>query len=69
RFADYLLGTTDGTAKTAEWSAEICGVSAVKIRELPEVFHHNTTMLIAGWGMQRQQCGEQKDWMIVTLAA
>ncbi|NMJ16722.1 molybdopterin-dependent oxidoreductase, partial [Salmonella enterica subsp. enterica serovar Anatum] len=54
RFADYLLGTTDGTAKTAEWAAEICGVSAVKIRELAEIFHHNTTMLMAGWGMQRQ---------------
>lgn len=69
RFADYLLGTTDGTAKTAEWAAEICGVSAVKIRELAEIFHHNTTMLMAGWGMQRQQFGEQKHWMIVTLAA
>ncbi|EAM1155528.1 molybdopterin guanine dinucleotide-containing S/N-oxide reductase [Salmonella enterica] len=69
RFADYLLGKTDGTAKTAEWAAEICGVSAVKIRELAEIFHHNTTMLMAGWGMQRQQFGEQKHWMIVTLAA
>ncbi|EOT3254067.1 biotin sulfoxide reductase, partial [Shigella sonnei] len=28
-----------------------------------------TTMLMAGWGMQRQQFGEQKHWMIVTLAA
>ncbi|XNM57766.1 hypothetical protein ACLK1S_21970 [Escherichia coli] len=26
-------------------------------------------MLTAGWGMQRQQFGEQKHWMIVTLAA
>ncbi|SUG45182.1 biotin sulfoxide reductase [Salmonella enterica subsp. arizonae] len=59
-FADYLLGVTDGTAKTAEWAAEICGVSAGKIRELAEIFHHNTTMLMAGWGMQRQQFGEQK---------
>ncbi len=50
RFADYLLGGTDGTAKTAEWAAEICGVSAAKIRELAEIFHHNTTMLMAGWG-------------------
>ncbi len=49
RFADYLLGKTDGTAKTAEWAAEICGVSAVKIRELAEIFHHHTTMLMAGW--------------------
>lgn len=26
-------------------------------------------MLMAGWGMQRQQYGEQKHWMLVTLAA
>lgn len=26
-------------------------------------------MLMAGWGMQRQQFGEQRHWMIVTLAA
>lgn len=68
KFADYLLGTTDGIAKTAEWAADICGVPADKIRELAALFHNNTTMLMAGWGMQRQQFGEQKHWMMVTLA-
>lgn len=68
-FAEYLTGRQDGTAKTAEWAAEICGVSADKIRELAQLFHENTTMLMAGWGMQRQQFGEQKHWMLVTLAA
>ncbi|POT55572.1 trimethylamine-N-oxide reductase TorA [Citrobacter amalonaticus] len=68
-FADYLLGVSDGRAKTAEWAASICGISAAKIRELATIFHKNTTMLMAGWGMQRQQFGEQKHWMIVTLAA
>lgn len=33
-FASYLLGESDGIAKTAEWAAEICGVGAAKIREL-----------------------------------
>ena len=65
----YLLGESDGIAKTAEWAAGICGVNAEKIRELAALFHQNTTMLMAGWGMQRQQFGEQKHWMIVTLAA
>lgn len=68
-FASYLLGESDGIAKTAEWAAEICGVGAAKIRQLAAIFHQNTTMLMAGWGMQRQQFGEQKHWMIVTLAA
>lgn len=69
RFAQYLLGESDGEAKTAEWAAKICGVHADKIRELAELFHKNTTMLMSGWGMQRQQYGEQKHWMLVTLAA
>lgn len=68
-FSDYLLGVSDGIAKTAEWADPICGVPAAKIRELAELFHKNTTMLMAGWGMQRQQFGEQKHWMIVTLSA
>ncbi|SUX82768.1 biotin sulfoxide reductase [Citrobacter koseri] len=49
-FADYLLGVSDGVAKTAEWAADICGVSAAKIHELAELFHKNTTMLMSGWG-------------------
>ncbi len=68
-FARDLTGESDGVAKTAEWAAAICGVKADKIRELAKLFHENTTMLMAGWGMQRQQYGEQKHWMLVTLAA
>ena len=68
-FADYLLGNTDSEAKSAEWAAEICGISADKIRELADIFRQHTTMLMSGWGMQRQQFGEQKHWMLVTLAA
>lgn len=68
-FADYLLGENDSQPKSAEWAASICGVSAEKIRELAAIFQQNSTMLMAGWGMQRQQFGEQKHWMLVTLAA
>ncbi|VVT55414.1 Biotin sulfoxide reductase (EC / Free methionine-(S)-sulfoxide reductase [Kosakonia radicincitans] len=68
-FAAYLTGEQDGVAKTAEWAAAICGIDAAKIRELAQLFHENTTMLMSGWGMQRQQYGEQKHWMLVTLAA
>ena len=68
-FADYLQGNADGEAKSAEWAAEICGINADKIRELADIFRQHTTMLMSGWGMQRQQFGEQKHWMLVTLAA
>ena len=69
RFAEYLMGKSDGIAKTAEWAADICGIDADKLRELAALFHNHTTMLMSGWGMQRQQYGEQKHWMLVTLAA
>lgn len=69
QFADYLSGAEDGEAKSAEWAARICGISAEKIRELAAIFHKNRTMLMAGWGMQRQQYGEQTHWMLVVLAA
>ncbi len=45
-FASYLLGESDGIAKTAEWAAEICGVGAAKIRDpraggyFPPKYHH-----------------------------
>ncbi|EJV9465276.1 molybdopterin-dependent oxidoreductase, partial [Cronobacter sakazakii] len=69
QFAAYLTGERDGTPKDADWAAAICGVDAATIRELAHLFSQNRTMLMAGWGMQRQQYGEQKHWMLVTLAA
>ncbi|AIR64424.1 molybdopterin guanine dinucleotide-containing S/N-oxide reductase [Cedecea neteri] len=69
KFEAYLLGNTDGTPKSAAWAAEICGIPAVTIESLADLFSRKRTMLMAGWGMQRQQYGEQKHWMLVTLAA
>ncbi|WP_036107182.1 molybdopterin guanine dinucleotide-containing S/N-oxide reductase [Mangrovibacter sp. MFB070] len=68
-FQGYLLGEPDGIKKDADWAAAICGIPAQTLRELAQLFSHNRTMLMAGWGMQRQQYGEQKHWMLVTLAA
>ncbi|MDN3684549.1 molybdopterin-dependent oxidoreductase [Vibrio sinaloensis] len=48
---------------------KICGVSAKQLEVLAEIFSSNRTMLMAGWGIQRQQYGEQRHWMLVTLAA
>ncbi len=31
--------------------------------------YENRTMIMAGWGIQRAQYGEQTHWMIVTLAS
>ncbi|MCB5392591.1 molybdopterin-dependent oxidoreductase, partial [Eggerthella lenta] len=47
----------------------ITGVPEAQIVKLAELMAANRTMLMAGWGIQRQQYGEQKHWMLVTLAA
>jgi biotin/methionine sulfoxide reductase len=69
KFEAYLLGKTDSLPKSAAWAAGICGIPADTIEKLADLFSHKRTMLMAGWGMQRQQYGEQKHWMLVTLAA
>ncbi|RJT26243.1 trimethylamine-N-oxide reductase 2 [Buttiauxella izardii] len=68
-FESYLLGNEDKTPKNAAWAEKICGVPAKQITLLAEIFAKNKTMLMAGWGIQRQQYGEQRHWMLVTLAA
>lgn len=69
QFEEYLLGKSDKIEKTAEWASGVCGVPAEQLEKLAEIFSSNQTMLMAGWGIQRQQFGEQKHWMLVTLAA
>lgn len=68
RFLPYLTGETDGTAKSADWAAEICGIDAETIRDLARRFADGKTMLASGWSLQRQHHGEQRHWMLVTLA-
>lgn len=69
KFEAYLMGKEDGVEKTAQWASEICGVSPEQLELLADIFIQNRTMLMSGWGMQRQQYGEQRHWMLATLAA
>ena len=67
-FLPYLTGESDGTPKDADWAAEISGLDAETIRSLARRFAEGTTMLASGWSLQRQHMGEQRHWMLVTLA-
>ncbi|EIJ71050.1 trimethylamine-N-oxide reductase TorA [Pasteurella bettyae] len=69
KFEEYLLGKTDKQPKDADWAAKITGVPAETIKKLALDFSSKRTMLMGGWGMQRQRHGEQSHWMLVTLAA
>ncbi|MDY2948244.1 trimethylamine-N-oxide reductase TorA [Mannheimia varigena] len=70
KFLPYLLGESeDKVAKTPEWAAEICGISADRIREFARMLAGKRTQLIFGWAIQRQQHGEQPYWMGAVLAS
>jgi biotin/methionine sulfoxide reductase len=69
RFLDYLLGQSDGVAKTPEWAAQICGIDAENIRQLALDMAATRTLITVAWSLQRAQNGEQPFWMAATLAA
>lgn len=69
KFLPYLLGKTDGTPKSADWAAGICGLPAETLRDLARRFAAKRTMLALGYSTQRQHHGEQIHWMLITLAA
>ncbi|AXK49744.1 trimethylamine-N-oxide reductase TorA [Aliarcobacter trophiarum LMG 25534] len=68
-FKEYLLGKKDKVAKDTKWASKICGIDEATIKELALLMYNNRTMIMAGWGIQRAQYGEQTHWMIVTLAS
>ncbi|MBM3449552.1 MAG: molybdopterin guanine dinucleotide-containing S/N-oxide reductase [Armatimonadetes bacterium] len=69
RFEGYLLGRSDGIAKSAAWAEEICGIPADAIRALARRMAQRRTFINVNWSLQRVQYGEQAPWMVVTLAA
>lgn len=57
---DYILGTTDGTAKSPEWAEPITGVEANLIRQMARDYASvKPAALIMGLGPQRTAYGEQ----------
>ncbi|MBM3489044.1 MAG: molybdopterin guanine dinucleotide-containing S/N-oxide reductase [Alphaproteobacteria bacterium] len=69
RFEAYLLGTSDGQPKDADWAAALCGIEAERIRALARRMAAGRTMLTATLALQRAEHGEQPFWMLITLAA
>ncbi|MGJ7504013.1 MULTISPECIES: molybdopterin-dependent oxidoreductase [unclassified Variovorax] len=67
-FEAYLLGATDGIAKTPQWAATITGVPAEVTYQLARDMAKNRTMLNVAWSLQRAERGEQPFWGVVTLA-
>jgi len=65
----YVLGVNDGQPKAPAWAAKITGLPIATIIDLAHAISSQQTMLMSGWGPQRQAHGEQPPWMLVALAA
>lgn len=69
-FKDYILGKYDGTAKTPEWAADICGVAAGDIKKLANMYATTKpAALKACWAPGRNAYGEQYSRMAAALQA
>jgi anaerobic dimethyl sulfoxide reductase subunit A len=69
-FRDYILGKYDGTPKTPEWAAEICGVNGDDIKKLAEMYATTKpAALKACWAPGRNAYGEQYNRMAAALQA
>ena len=68
-FVPYLSGDKDTVEKTAEWAANISGLSADSIRQLARRMAASRTMLSVSWSLTRQDHGEQAYWAAITVAA
>ena len=68
-FHAYLMGETDGIAKTAEWAAHISEIPAQTIRELAIQMAKKRTMISVSWSLTRQDHGEQAFWAVIAVAS
>ena len=69
-FKDYILGKYDNTPKTPEWAEQICGVAAVDIKKLAEMYAKTKpAALKASWAPGRASYGEQYNRMAAALQA
>ncbi len=65
----YIMGESDGVAKSAQWAAAICDVPVDAITTLARRMAASRTMINVAWALQRGDHGEQPYWMAIALAA
>ncbi len=65
----YLLGDSDGEAKTAQWASRITGIPAERISRLASQLANSRSYLTCSFAVQRAHRGEQPYWMVIALAA
>lgn len=68
-FSDYVLGKTDGVAKTCEWAAPLTDIPAETIRNLARRMASKRVMVNMAWALQRSIQGEQPFFGLVALTS
>ncbi len=69
RFADYVMGRTDGQPKTCEWAALQADCDAEALRVLARRMAGRRTMANISWSLQRALQGEQPFFALAALTA
>lgn len=69
KFRDYFMGKEDKIEKTPKWASKITGIPEKEIIELAKLMIGGKTMLMIGWSLQRQDHGEQGNWVVFALSA
>lgn len=68
-FERYVLGETDGQAKSPAWAEAITEIPAETIRALARRMAGGRTLITVSHSLQRAEYGEQPVWMALVLAA
>jgi biotin/methionine sulfoxide reductase len=69
RFIAYVLGESDGIAKTPEWAEALSGLPAQDLRALAREMAASRTLVTVSYSLQRAEHGEQPVWAALALAA
>ena len=69
RVRAYVMGETDGVAKTPEWASEITEVDAGTISGLARRMASVRSLMNVTWSVQRADHGEQPFWAAVALSS
>jgi len=65
----YILGRSDGIAKSPAWAAPITGIEERRIVDLARRLAGKRSYLTCSFSIQRAHRGEQPYWMAIALAA
>ncbi|MBD8214778.1 molybdopterin guanine dinucleotide-containing S/N-oxide reductase [Erwinia persicina] len=65
----YLLGESDGQAKTPQWASEITGIPASRISLLARQLCGKRSFITCSYSVQRAHRGEQPYWMMIALSS